>query len=174
MSDPAAFFRAAATLLAPGGELLVTFPNEPAHAMHGITRFDTPADLSKIIDAAGFASHRIGAARLSAGTKPLADALGFRAIDLVRKVLRRKKKPGANGGGEKKNGGSAAASSPQTFDETHFFKAMNTWRRLSPALNVYWFGVLRLMEARGPAFDVDWDCAKQPFTHCQVLVLARK
>ena len=168
--DPAAFFRAAAVLLERGGELLVTFPNEPKERMHGITRFDAPAELEALVRAAGFAESQLGAANLSGTSKPVADALGFRPIVLARKVLRRKAKNG------KKNGGSGTdvAAPPQTFDETHFFKNMDTWRRLSPALNAYWFGVLRLMEARGPAFDVDWNFARTPFTDCQVLVVARK
>jgi SAM-dependent methyltransferase len=167
--DPAAFFKAAAVLLEKGGSLLVTFPNEPKYRMHGITRFDEPREIEELLAAAGFSEYRVGAANLSGKSKPVAEALGFRPIVLARKVLRRKSRAAA-----KQNGNHEAAPPPQTFDETHFFKNMDTWRRLSPALNAYWFGVLRLMEARGPAFDIDWTFEDTQFTECQVLILARK
>src|SRR6266545_4854867 len=43
--DPAGYFRGVAELLAPGGEFMITFPNEPADIMHGITRFNGPLEL---------------------------------------------------------------------------------------------------------------------------------
>jgi LysR family transcriptional activator of nhaA len=45
---------------------------------------------------------------------------------------------------------------------------------LAPAVNLYWFGVLRLMAARGPTFEIDWDFVDTPFSECQVFAVARK
>jgi SAM-dependent methyltransferase len=179
--DPAGFFRGVAALLAPGGEFLVTFPNEPAAVMHGITRFDTPLDLHAHLTDAGLTDVRMGAARLTPHAEKVADALGWRPLSLARGVLRRGlqvvgRARGANGndGGDAGAEGAAAAPPPQTFEETRFFRYMKLWRQLSPAVNLYWFGVLRLMAARGPSFHIDWDFVDTPFAECQVFVTGRK
>jgi SAM-dependent methyltransferase len=181
--DPAGFFRGVAALLAPGGEFLVTFPNEPADIMHGITRFDSPLDLHRHAADAGLVDVRMGAARMTAHAERVADALGWRPLSLAREVLRRSRGLVARGrGGETaqsdSNGHSAAISSaappPQTFEETRFFRYMRLWRQLSPAVNLYWYGVLRLMAARGPTFHIDWDFCESAFADCQVFVTGRK
>jgi hypothetical protein len=51
---------------------------------------------------------------------------------------------------------------------------MRLWRQISPAVNLYWFGVLRLMAARGPTFSIDWDFTDTSFSDCQVFVVGRK
>lgn len=169
VNDPRAFFRAVATLLAPGGEFLVTFPNEPLHKMHGVTRFETREDLAALVREAGLTDVRIAAARLAGGAAQVADAFGWKPVEIVRKVLRRgDKKPATNGDT------AGPTDAPQTFEETHFYKRMNTWRRLSPVINAYWYGVLKLMDARGPAFELDDAFRAEPFTDCQLTVTGRK
>jgi SAM-dependent methyltransferase len=177
--DPAGFFRGVAALLAPGGEFLVTFPNEPADIMHGITRFDTPLELHSHLAEAGLVDVRMGAARLTPHAERVADALGWRPLSLARGVIRRSREVVARARGEgdgqaDEHGASAAAAPPQTFEETRFFRYMKLWRQLSPAVNLYWFGVLRLMAARGPSFQIDWDFVETPFAECQVFVTGRK
>jgi SAM-dependent methyltransferase len=164
--DPAAFFRGAAKLLAPGGKLFVTFPNEPKDRMHGVTRFDAPAEIKAMLEAEGFTDCQIGAAKLTPLAENVATALGWKPLRLVRLALRRLSKPKTNGGG--------GQEPPQTFDETQFFKKMNTWRKLAPAVNFYWFGVLKMMAATGEAFRIDWGFREEPFEDCQVLVLATR
>ena len=180
--DPAGFFRGVAALLAPGGEFLVTFPNEPADIMHGITRFDTPLELHEHLAEAGLVEVRMGAARLTPHAEKVADALGWRPLSMARGVLRRSRQVVARVRGEGDGNGqtdehgaaiSAAAPPPQTFEETRFFRYMKLWRQLSPAVNLYWFGVLRLMAARGPTFHIDWDFVETPFAECQVFVTGR-
>lgn len=68
----------------------------------------------------------------------------------------------------------AEEASPQTFEATRFFRSLGFWRPLAPAVNLYWYGVLRLMAARGPSFEVDWDFSESDFGDCQVLVTGRK
>ena len=41
-------------------------------------------------------------------------------------------------------------------------------------MNLYWFGMLRLMAARGPTFTIDWDFTDTAFSDCQVFVVGRK
>jgi SAM-dependent methyltransferase len=164
VKDPRAFFEGVHRLLAPGGEFLVTFPNEPADKMHGITRFDAPADLAGLVAAAGLIHCRIGNAVLAHGANQVADALGWGPLKVARKVLRR-------GSYKRKEAGAAA---PQTFDQTHFMKNMGSYKKLAPALNLYWYGVLKLMDVRGPAFEIDWSFEKAPFTDCQVFLTGRK
>jgi SAM-dependent methyltransferase len=141
---PGPFFVGAASLLGRGGHLLVTFRNEPKHEMRGVTRFDDPREIEELLAAAGFSECRVGATHLSGKTKRVADVLGFRPSSLAPRYLRRK------------------------------LEHDGARQRLAPALNAYWFGVLRLMESRGPVFDIDWTFEDAQFTDCQVLVLARK
>ncbi len=164
VSDPAAFFRGVERLLAPAGEYLVTFPNEPQAKMHGITRFDDSAGLEALAARAGLTHCRIGNATLSGGANRIADALGWGPLKLARKVLRR-------GSYKRTDAGDAA---PQTFDQTHFMKNMGTYRKFAPALNLYWYGVLKLMDLQGPAFEIDWAFAKAPFVDCQVFMTGKK
>lgn len=162
--DPKAFFEGVERLLAPGGEYLVTFPNEPTEKMHGITRFDDPGDLEALATRAGLTQCRIGNAVLGGAANRVADALGWGPLKLARKVLRR-------GSYKRTEAGEAA---PQTFDQTHFMKNMGTYRKFAPAMNLYWYGVLKLMDLRGPAFEIDWDFQKAPFRDCQVFMSGKK
>ncbi len=178
--DPGGFFRGVAALLAPDGEFLVTFPNEPVNIMHGITRFDTPLELHEHLAEAGLVNVRMGAARLTPHAEKVADALGWRPLSLARGAIRRSRELVARARGEgdgqtdEHGAVSAAAPPPQTFEETRFFRYMKLWRQLSPAVNLYWFGVLRLMAARGPTFHIDWDFVETSFAECQVFVTGRK
>ncbi len=156
---PAAFFRAVKKLLAPGGSFMITFPNEPAARMHGVTRFDAANDLRALLRSAGLPDHRVGAAVMRPGTERIARNLGQRPLQLVRWLL------GRGRGGPNGPGGAAP---PQTFEQTGFFENRRLWRRLSPLVNLYWYAVLRLVDA--PAFEIDWDFRTATFTDCQVLI----
>lgn len=164
VNDPAAFFVGIERLLEPGGEYLVTFPNEPQSKMHGVTRFESPQGLEALATKAGLTSCRIGNATLSDGANRVADTLGWGPLKLARKVLRR--------GSYKRT--EAGDASPQTFDQTHFMKNMGTYRKFAPALNLYWYGVLKLMDLQGPAFEIDWEFRKAPFVDCQVFMSGKK
>ncbi len=162
VADPAGFFRGVARLLAPGGRFFVTFPNEPPHLMHGITRFDSSAALSTIVAQAGLRAHVIGVARMRAPAERLAERFGRRPLAAVRRLLRRRRVA------------TAAASAPQTFDETPFFRHARLWRALSPAVNLYWHLLLRRMAAAGPSFVVDWRRDEAAFRHGQIVVAGVK
>lgn len=180
--DPAGYFRGVASLLAQGGEFMITFPNEPADVMHGITRFDTPLELSAHVQDAGLVDVRMGAARLTPHAERVAEALGWRPLSLARQLVKRGRGlvslARGGGDGDAEHGGDHEhplhSVPPQTFEETRFFRHMRLWRQISPAVNLYWYGVLRLMAARGPTFSIDWDFTETPFTDCQVFVVGRK
>lgn len=174
--DPAGFFRGVSVLLAAGGEAAVTFPNEPAARMHGVTRFDDPMELVEHMAEAGLEEIRLGAARLTPHAQRIAQTFGWKPLSMAREAvavgralvaLARAERNHArrNGGGD---------PPPQTFEETRFFRNMGLWRPLAPAVNLYWYGVLRLMAARGPSFEIDWDFVDTPFGDCQVFAVARK
>ncbi len=167
VEDPAAFFRAVARLLAPGGEFLVTFPNEPREKMHGITRFETREELEALIRQAGLETTRLGAARLSPWADKVAQNLGWKPLRAIRTVLRRKPRTPAT---EAPN----VAAPPQKFEDTHFMKQMSGWKKLSPVVNLYWHGVLEVMERRGPSFEIDVDFRATDFRDCQVFVTGTK
>lgn len=160
--DPRAYFAALSKVLAPGGEFLVTFPNEPRATMHGITRFDAPEDIAALLTEHGLEG-RIGSATLGGRARHIAETLGWGPLRLVRRALRKKSREA-----------SAPEDEPQTFDQTNFMKKMDTWKRVSPVVNAYWFGVLKLMAQAGPAFQIDWSPSPASFADCQVVVLGRK
>jgi SAM-dependent methyltransferase len=177
VADPAGFFRGLATLLAPGGEFAVTFPNEPREMMHGITRFDGPMELYEHARESGLEAVRMGAARLTPHAEKVAEALGWKPLSLARDAVGAGRALIALGAERSRRQGAAAeleVPPPQTFEETRFFRTMRLWRVLSPAVNLYWYGVLRLMAARGPSFAIDWDFTEVPFADCQVFVTGRK
>ena len=176
VADPAGFFRGLFRLLAPGGEFAVTFPNEPVEIMHGITRFDDPMQLYDHLTEAGFEQVRMGAARLTPHAEKIAQTLGWKPLSMAREAaavgraliaLSRQER-------QRRRDGEDAPPPPQTFEETRFFRSMRFWRPLSPAVNLYWYGVLRLMAARGPSFEIDWDFTETPFSECQVFITGRK
>jgi SAM-dependent methyltransferase len=162
VSDPPAFFSAVARLLGPGGEFLITFPNEPPEKMHGVTRFDTPEELAGLVRSAGLIHSKVGHATMTAGAAKVAERLGWGPLKVARKVLRR--------GSYKRRD----ANAPQTFEQTHFMKNMKTYKKVAPIMNMYWYAVLKLMDANGPAFEIDWEFEKAPFQDCQVFVTGRK
>jgi SAM-dependent methyltransferase len=171
VADPGGFFRGIAVLLAPGGELAVTFPNEPADRMHGITRFDDPMELVDHMREAGFEGVRLGAARLTPHAERIARTLGWKPLSMAREAVAVGRAIAALARAER---GKGNGEPPQTFEETRFFRTMRLWRPLAPAVNLYWYGVLRLMAARGPTFEIDWDFVDTAFADCQVFALAHK
>ena len=174
--DPAGFFRGISVLLAPGGEVAVTFPNEPADRMHGVTRFDDPLELVDHMSAAGLEGIRLGAARLTPHAERIAQALGWKPLSMAREAVAVGRTLFALARSERSRGkgNGADPSPPQTFEETRFFRTMRLWRPLAPAVNLYWYGVLRLMAARGPTFEIDWDFVDTPFDDCQVFAVGHK
>lgn len=172
--DPAGFFRGISLLLVPGGELAITFPNEPADRMHGVTRFDDPMELVDHMRAAGLEDVRLGAARLTPHAERIAQTFGWRPLSMAREAVSFGRALMALTGAERGKNGNGADQPPQTFEETRFFRTMRLWRPLAPAVNLYWYGVLRLMAARGPGFEIDWDFVDTPFAECQVFAVARK
>ncbi|HLU66311.1 MAG TPA: class I SAM-dependent methyltransferase [Kofleriaceae bacterium] len=176
VADPAGFFRGLHALLAPGGSFAVTFPNEPPDRMHGITRFDSPMEIYEHAEAAGLAGVRMGAARLTPHAEKVARTLGWRPLSMAREVVAVGRALIALSRAERsrRRGDAADEPPPQTFEETRFFRTMRFWRPLSPAVNLYWFGVLRLMAARGPSFEIDWDFTETSFTDCQVFITGHR
>ena len=171
--DPAGFFRGIAVLLASGGELAVTFPNEPAQRMHGVTRFEDPMELVDHMTDAGLEDVRLGAARLTPHAQRIAQALGWKPLSMAREAVAVGRALVALARAERGKG-NGSDPPPQTFEETRFFRQMRLWRPLAPAVNLYWYGVLRLMAARGPTFEIDWDFVDTSFGDCQVFAVARK
>jgi AhpD family alkylhydroperoxidase len=41
-------------------------------------------------------------------------------------------------------------------------------------VNLYWYGVLRLMAQQGRTFELDWTFRSAPFTECQVCISGHK
>jgi len=169
VTDPGAFFRTVARLLRPGGRFFVTFPNEPQALMHGVTRFDTPAELAEHLCAAGLREHRIGSARLRPQAAWLIQSLGWKPLQLLHQLRARVARASATPAARSSTR-LAAGSNPQVFDETDFFRRYHLWRRLAPAVNLYWHGLMRVVELGGDAFEMDWEFRRKPFVCTQIVV----
>ena len=167
VTDPPAYFRSIARLLSPGGRFLVTFPNEPKERMHGITRCESVEDLRTYMAAAGLVPEEVGAAVLTAAAKRVADRLGTAPVEHLRSVLKAFR---ATGVPEKADG---TPEQPQTFEGTTFFRYMRLSRYLSPAVNSYWYLVLRRMQSTGRCFEIDPSFSRAPFSDCQVFLTGR-
>jgi SAM-dependent methyltransferase len=164
VEDPPAYFRAIAEMLAPGGRCFITFPNEPPGIMHGITRFDTAAGLETLARRAGLADVELGAARLSRHAAKVVDLLGWRPLAMVRAGVRATRTLRGRRDGPR----------AQRFEDTSFHQHHRLWSALSPMVNLYWYGLLRLMAGRKPAFEIDWDFSRTPFEDSQVVIRAVK
>jgi SAM-dependent methyltransferase len=160
IDDPARYFETIHACLIPGGECLVTFPNEPPEKMHGITRFERAEDLIALATKAGLTDVRAGAVLLSQRANQLAERFGFAPVRAARELLRGKPQPGA--------------LKPQTFDQTDFHRHAPTWRKIAPLVNMYWWAVLRRMASQGPCFAIDWGFRSTDFRDCQVLLSAAR
>ena len=158
VADAGGYCRGIATLLEPGGDFLVTFPNEPPDRMHGVTRFGRPEDLLEYFRSAGLVHLSAGAAVLTPWASRVADSLARLPLRLVRRVT---------------GGGSDNSTRPQVFDETAFFRHRRAWDQVAPLVNLYWYLVLKLMTRRGPAFEIDWGFRRTIFDNCQVVVEGR-
>jgi 2-polyprenyl-3-methyl-5-hydroxy-6-metoxy-1,4-benzoquinol methylase len=163
VKEPDAYFRAMFELLVPRGRCFITFPNEPPEIMHGITRFDSPSDLEARLSRAGLAGVELGAARLTPRAARVVDHLGRRPLALVRTAVHVSQRLRGRG----RDKGAARA---QRFEETSFHEHRRLWQAMSPAVNLYWYAVLRLMAGRGPAFDIDWGFRRTPFEDCQIVI----
>jgi hypothetical protein len=124
---------------------------------------------------AGLEDIRLGAARLNPHAERIAQTFGWKPLSMAREAVAVGRALVALARAERdRKGNGSAAPPPQTFEETRFFRTMRLWRPLAPAVNLYWYGVLRLMAARGPSFEIDWDFVDTPFDECQVFAVARK
>jgi len=150
VSVPDRFFTFILEHLAPGATGHVLFPNEFPPTRHGVTSFTSRAELLDAIGD-GFAAgdvYRVDLDRCAS----LVVAFCYGWMD---RLLR--------------HGDPRAArvrENVQRFDETRFFRRTKLWTRLSPAINFYWFVMLRLCRLCGSAYsirparddDFDEDC----------------
>lgn len=160
--DPEAFLGNVYQALKPGGEVLITFPNEHPSRAHGITYFERRDQLEDLLHVAGFKPEDV---RVEVVELRRAPDWVFRAAwntprRFAKKTLRFLK------------GTRGPSPLPQTFEETDFFRLAGKLEGLAPLINGYCWLVMKLMSLGRsvykvrPAPDVIWD------TH--ILIRARR
>jgi SAM-dependent methyltransferase len=154
--DAAAFFRNIYGVLKPGGVAFLTYPNEhPRHA-HGISFFQHKSTLERMLLNAGFVEGEFQIDRLTMGRFPT--VVGWLGWFGPRKAMKRLARLFHSGG-------AAPASTPieehfppnrkpQTFDETDFFAVASRYERLAPMINLYCWGLMRLMAMARPVYRI--------------------
>lgn len=160
--DPEAFLGNVYQALKPGGEVLITFPNEHPSRAHGITFFERREQLEDLLYVAGFKPEdvRVEVVELTRAADWVFRTAWNSPRRFAKKTLRLLK------------GTRAPNSLPQTFEETDFFRLAGQLEKLAPLINGYCWLIMKLMslgravyEVR-PAPDMIWD------TH--ILIRARR
>lgn len=125
----------AASLLAPGGEFFLTFPNQPPPRGDGVTHFVSLAAPASLLARAGFRRWQIFRVRL----RPWPAAVYKMAHEGPMWVYRRVRTRGP-------------AQRPQTYDGTWAFQQSARWERHAAAVHGVWSLLAAAMRLGGPCF----------------------
>lgn len=121
VSDAATGFRNLASVLRPGGTLLISFPNTPPPEGDGVTYFTDAASLERLLKQSGFTGIEIFTVHLRNWPRWIYTILHEWPIELVRYLRTPGKSP-----------------RPQTYDDTWMFRSGKRLARLKVPLNVAW------------------------------------
>lgn len=133
--QPAVCLANAASLLEPGGELFLTFPNQLPPRGDGVTRFLSLAAPNLMLGQAGFRRWQVFRVRL----RPWAAVLYKTAHEAPMWAYRRLRGP-------------APAERPQTYDGTWAFQQSVRLERHAAALEAAWRILGAALRAGGPCF----------------------
>ncbi len=154
--DASAFFRNIYGVLKPGGVAFLTYPNEhPRHA-HGISFFQYKSNLERMLLNAGFAEGEFQIDRLS--MSQFSTVVGWLGWFGPRKAMKRLGRlfhsVGAPQASMRIEEQFPPNRKPQTFDETDFFAVASRYERLAPVINLYCWGLMRLMAMARPVYQI--------------------
>jgi SAM-dependent methyltransferase len=135
LPDPETCLKNLASVLRPGGHLLLQFPNYPPALSPGLTHFRTKAELGRLLHRAGFSSWRVCALKLRPYASFLYRHFHERPIDAYR---RRRAQKGW--------------SRPLIYDDSWAFQHGPRLEPFKYLLHIAWAGLARAMRLGGPVF----------------------
>jgi SAM-dependent methyltransferase len=138
VADPARCLCNLATVLRPGGRLLLSFPNVPPPLGDGVTFFSRIEDLEDLLSRAGFRDWSISVVRMRPRPGNLYALLHEWPLTVLRRLRTRPRDP-----------------RPQTYQRTWAFQHRRALLPLKIALHALWRVLGALMRRRGQVFDTE-------------------
>jgi len=135
LPDPGACLMNLASVLRPGGRLLLQFPNYPPSLSPGMTHFRTRAGLGRLMATAGFTQWSISSLKLRRHARFLYEYLHERPIRAYRRYRSR-------------NG----LLRPLIYDESWAFQHGSRLEPFKYALHTTWLALSVTMRLGGPVF----------------------
>jgi SAM-dependent methyltransferase len=136
VGEPGACLKNFASVLAPGGRLLLQWPNYPVHVTKAATYIRTRPELDEIVGRAGFKRWTVHALRLRPYANLLYRELHERPLALYRRLRSHH-----------------GVDSPQTFDQTWTFQRGRQLERYKWLIHLAWVGLLSAMRLGGDCFE---------------------
>ena len=135
LPDPGACLMNLASVLRPGGRLLLQFPNYPPSLSPGMTHFRTRAGLGRLMATAGFTQWSIGSLKLRRHARFLYEYLHERPIRAYRRYRSRND-----------------LLRPLIYDESWAFQHGSRLEPFKYALHTTWLALSVTMRLGGPVF----------------------
>jgi SAM-dependent methyltransferase len=155
VQDPEACVRNLASLLRPGGHLLLEFPNYPPPQSPGLTYFNRKAELDRLLHETGFSSWTVGALRLRPWAKFVYEYGHEKPIRFYREQRSQ-----------------TDLEHPLIYDQTWAFQHQKRLRPFKYLLHASWTVLAWLMQLGGPAFTQT--VLEDGILNRHLLVLARR
>ena len=136
VGDPRACLKNFASVLAPGGRLLLQWPNYPTETTKAPTYVSSRSELEEMVRSAGFRQCAVHALRLRPYAGFLYRQLHERPLDLYRRW--RSRNP---------------VDAPQNFDQTWTFRSGRKLERYKWFLHLSWASLISAMRLGGDCFQ---------------------
>lgn len=135
LPDPVTALRNIASVMSPGGQLFLQFPNYRPPRSHGVTFFENRKDLDELLRASGFKHWEIYSLSLRPYSNFLFHNLHERPLQFFRWLWRRHR-----------------PVRPQTYQDVWAFRARGGLERYKCILHVFWWAMMCVLRAAGDCF----------------------
>lgn len=136
VGNPQRCLKNLASVLAPGGRLLLQWPNYPLHKTKAVTYIRSRRELDGMVQSAGFKQWTVHALRLRPYASVLYREFHERPLALYRRLRSH-----------------SEVDAPQNFDQTWTFRRGQTLERCKWLLHLSWAGLLSAMRLGGDCFQ---------------------
>jgi SAM-dependent methyltransferase len=137
VGNPQACLRNFATVLAPGGRLLLQWPNYPVQKTKAVTYLRSKREIDAMIQSAGFKQWTVHALRLRPYASVLYREFHERPLAMYRRLRSQ-----------------SEVDAPQNFDQTWTFRRGQKLERCKGLLHLSWAGLLAAMRLGGDCFQL--------------------